>query len=154
MINRIHIEISVFSSEAAEKAEKAGADRIELCAGPSEDGTTPPFSMIKAVCNKVNIPVYPIIRLSGGNFFYSDEEWTATLKKCERCGKLPITPTINSIHKPTKIKSFNDLNTKKTEQHFCCPVTIISMYWLSKREPIPFIAFGWQIVQLIRHRRV
>ncbi|MGM0376553.1 MAG: copper homeostasis protein CutC [Bacteroidota bacterium] len=75
MINRFHIEISVFSLDAAIKAAKAGADRLELCSGPSEGGTTPPFSLIKAVCQKVNIPVYPIIRPQGGGFCYSDEEF-------------------------------------------------------------------------------
>ncbi|MFW6267634.1 MAG: copper homeostasis protein CutC [Marinilabiliaceae bacterium] len=97
MINRIHLEISVFSFEAAKKAEKAGADRIELCAGPSEGGTTPPFSLIKAVCHKVNIPVYPIIRPRGGDFFYSDEEFEMMkedIRSCKAAGCSGIATSV------------------------------------------------------------
>jgi len=85
MNNRVHLEISVFSPEAAEKAEKAGADRIELCSGPLEGGTTPPFSLIKAVCRKAKIPVYPIIRPRGGDFFYSDEEFELMKEDIRNC---------------------------------------------------------------------
>ncbi|MFO8002345.1 MAG: copper homeostasis protein CutC [Marinilabilia sp.] len=75
MNNQLTIEISVFSFDAALKAAEAGADRIELCAGSSEGGTTPPASLISSVCREVSIPVYPIIRPRGGGFLYSDQEF-------------------------------------------------------------------------------
>ena len=73
-MQKINIEICAFSIDAAKIAEKAGADRIELCSNPMEGGTTPHFGLIKAVCEKVKIPVYPIIRPRGGDFCYLDDE--------------------------------------------------------------------------------
>ena len=85
MSNKIKIEISVFSLDAAIKAAGAGADRLELCAGPAEGGTTPPLSLIKSVCQRVNIPVYPIIRPGGGGFNYSDDEFEMMKEDIRLC---------------------------------------------------------------------
>jgi copper homeostasis protein len=69
------LEVCVFSLEAALKAERSGADRLELCSNPMEGGTTPHPALVKAACRKCNIPVYPIIRPRGGGFCYSEDEF-------------------------------------------------------------------------------
>ncbi|PWD97885.1 copper homeostasis protein CutC [Marinilabilia rubra] len=69
------LEICVFSIEAAIKADKAGANRIELCSNPGDGGTTPHHALIKAACEKTALDVFPIIRPSGGGFSYSNDEF-------------------------------------------------------------------------------
>jgi len=69
------IEIACFNSESAIIAFENGADRIELCDGLSEGGTTPDFEIAKQLREKINIPIFVMIRPRGGDFTYSDEEF-------------------------------------------------------------------------------
>jgi copper homeostasis protein len=68
------LEIACFSLEGAILAEKAGADRIELCAGPLEGGLTPAFSMISLAKSILNIPFHVMIRPREGDFLYTSRE--------------------------------------------------------------------------------
>jgi copper homeostasis protein len=68
------LEVACFNVESALLAAEARADRIELCAGASVGGTTPPFHDLQAVKSKVSIPVNVMIRPRGGNFTYTTEE--------------------------------------------------------------------------------
>jgi copper homeostasis protein len=65
----------VTSTESAMLAERAGADRIELCDGLDDGGKTPSYGLIKSVKEKTNIPVHVMIRPRAGDFFYSGEEF-------------------------------------------------------------------------------
>lgn len=63
------------SAESCLRAQNGGADRVELCAGIPEGGTTPSYGEIKAARKiltsaKLNV----IIRPRGGDFLYSDIE--------------------------------------------------------------------------------
>lgn len=69
------IEIACFNPESAIIAFENGADRIELCDGLSEGGTTPDFETVKQLREKINIPIFVMIRPSGGDFTYSDAEF-------------------------------------------------------------------------------
>lgn len=69
------IEIACFNPESAIIAFENGADRIELCDGLSEGGTTPDFETTKQLREKINIPIFVMIRPRGGDFTYSDEEF-------------------------------------------------------------------------------
>lgn len=69
------IEIACFNPESAIIAFENGADRIELCDGLSEGGTTPDFETTKLLREKINIPIFVMIRPRGGDFTYSDEEF-------------------------------------------------------------------------------
>ncbi|GAB0156443.1 copper homeostasis protein CutC [Chryseobacterium sp. Alg-005] len=69
------IEIACFNPESAMIAFENGADRIELCDGLSEGGTTPDFEIARALREKINIPIFVMIRPRGGNFTYSDTEF-------------------------------------------------------------------------------
>lgn len=68
------LEIAAYSIESAIAAEAAGAHRIELCDNPAEGGTTPSYGTLRVVREKLNIPVFPIIRPRGGHFVYSATE--------------------------------------------------------------------------------
>jgi copper homeostasis protein len=69
------IEIACFNPQSAMTAFENGADRIELCDGLSEGGTTPDFEIVKQLRTKINIPIFVMIRPRGGNFTYSDAEF-------------------------------------------------------------------------------
>jgi copper homeostasis protein len=74
------LEIAVFNISSALAAAKAGADRIELCENPNDGGTTPSFGTLKIAREKINVPVFPIVRPRGGDFLYSHEEFEAMKK--------------------------------------------------------------------------
>ena len=69
------IEVCAESHEHAVKAEKAGADRIELCKDLHLDGLTPDYQTAKNTIEKLNIPVFILIRPRKGDFVYSNEEF-------------------------------------------------------------------------------
>ena len=69
------IEIACFNLESALIAQKAGADRLELCADMSVGGTTPTIEIINQAREHLNIDLYVMIRSRGGSFVYSDSEF-------------------------------------------------------------------------------
>ena len=79
------LEICCFNLESALIAADAGADRIELCADPAAGGTTPGIGLIKTVRKKIDIELFPIIRIRGGDFLFSEEEFEVMLHEVEAC---------------------------------------------------------------------
>ena len=69
------IEVCAESYEYAVKAEKADADRIELCRDLQLDGLTPEYGTAKKTIQKLKIPVFVLIRPREGDFVYSNEEF-------------------------------------------------------------------------------
>jgi copper homeostasis protein len=79
------LEICCYNLDSALIAAEAGADRVELCADPSAGGTTPALGLIKTVRKKISIELYPIIRVRGGDFLFSNEEFMIMLHDIEAC---------------------------------------------------------------------
>jgi len=77
------LEISVESVEAAMAAERGGAQRIEFCSNAAEGGTTPGDRLLRAVRERVTLPILSMVRPRGGNFFYTDAEFVAMQRGIE-----------------------------------------------------------------------
>jgi copper homeostasis protein len=69
------LEIAVDTVEAAVVAERGGADRVELCGDLSVGGVTPDAAALLAVRERIQIPVFVMIRPRAGNFVYSAAEF-------------------------------------------------------------------------------
>ena len=67
-------EACVESFEKSLEAQNNGANRIELCENLAVGGTTPSYGTVKVCLEKLNIPIFPMIRARGGNFIYSKYE--------------------------------------------------------------------------------
>ena len=74
MFQNKKIEIACFNLESALIAQKAGADRVELCANMSVGGTTPTIEIIQQAREHLTIDLYVMIRPRGGDFVYSMHE--------------------------------------------------------------------------------
>lgn len=68
------LEVVVFNFQSAVLAAEAGADRLELCDNYYEGGTTPSHGNTIALVEKLDVPVFPMVRPRGGDFLYNDEE--------------------------------------------------------------------------------
>jgi copper homeostasis protein len=69
------LEIACFNLASALIAEKAGADRIELCENVKVGGITPNYELFDETRAKISIPIFVMIRPRAGNFNYTDSEF-------------------------------------------------------------------------------
>jgi copper homeostasis protein len=79
------IEIATSDFITTQAAVQGGANRIELCANLAEGGTTPSYGHILQCRNAFAVQIYPIIRPRGGDFLYSDEEFSIMLQDVKTC---------------------------------------------------------------------
>ena len=82
------VEVCSNSLQSAINAEKAGADRIELCSELAVGGITPSYGLLKAVREKITIPVRVLIRPRSGDFTYSDDEFEIIKTNIAVCKEL------------------------------------------------------------------
>lgn len=84
------IENCANSLLSAINAQEAGADRVELCAGMPEGGTTPSYGTIVSARKALQKTLlHVIIRPRGGDFLYCEEEiqtMLADIALCRRVG--------------------------------------------------------------------
>jgi copper homeostasis protein len=77
------VEAAVENLDSALAAERAGADRIELCDNLSEGGTTPDGGLIAAIVARIRLPVFVLIRPRAGDFVYSTSEFDVMVRDIE-----------------------------------------------------------------------
>jgi copper homeostasis protein len=71
------LEITVESLDTALAAERAGADRIELCTELRRGGLTPSAETMRKLHEELEVPIFPIIRPRAGDFVYAQTEINA-----------------------------------------------------------------------------
>ena len=106
------IEVCAESYEYAVKAEKAGADRIELCKDLHLDGLTPDYESSKRTIDTLDIPVFILIRPRGGDFIYSHEEFELMKRdilKFKKMGCKGIVSGVLNSDKSIDIERTKDL---------------------------------------------
>ncbi|MEI6123020.1 MAG: copper homeostasis protein CutC [Bacteroidota bacterium] len=74
-MNNILFEVCANSLQSAIAAQNGGADRVELCAQLSVGGITPSAATIELAVERLNIPVFVLIRPRGGDFLYDDYDF-------------------------------------------------------------------------------
>ncbi|PKK36846.1 copper homeostasis protein CutC [Siphonobacter sp. SORGH_AS_0500] len=94
------VEVCSFSLESCLAAERAGADRIELCASPFEGGTTPSMGLTLKVLQSVSLKVNAILRPRGGDFCYDDLEYEVIKSDIEAFKKAGVHGLVLGILLP------------------------------------------------------
>lgn len=82
-------EICANSIESCLAAQEGGAQRVELCAGIPEGGTTPSYGEILTARELLSIKLHVIIRPRGGDFLYNETEirvMERDIRLCRECG--------------------------------------------------------------------
>ena len=105
------VEVCANSLESALNAEKAGADRIELCSELGVGGVTPSFGLISLVKQKLSIPIHVLIRPRSGHFTYSQSEFQVLLKDIEMCKEAQVDGIVSGV-----LKADASLDIERTKQ--------------------------------------
>ena len=123
------LEICACNYQSVLNAEKAGAQRIELCSELAVGGLTPSFGFLKQTINKTRIPVFVLIRPRSGNFTYSDAEFDIMKKDILLCKELGFAGIVSGV-----LNTNHTIDIERTKE----------LIALSK--PLPFTfhrAFDW-----------
>ena len=91
------VEICVDSVESATIAEAAGAGRIELCSALSEGGVTPSAGLIDSVRQNTGIKLHVLIRPRGGDFLYSDNDFSVMRRDIDMAGEYGADGIVTGI---------------------------------------------------------
>lgn len=106
MVQNSKLEIACFNLNSALLAQENGADRVELCARIDVGGTTPDFEITKKVRALIDIDLNVMIRPRGGNFVYSDEEFSQMKNEILAFKKLQVNGFVFGI-----LNNDNSINT-------------------------------------------
>lgn len=80
MPRAVTLEICADSVGACVAAESGGAQRIELCTGLVEGGTTPSAGTLALALERVKLPIVVLVRPRRGDFGYDDVEIETSLR--------------------------------------------------------------------------
>ena len=105
------IEVCAESYEYAVKAEKAGANRIELCKDLHLDGLTPDYESAKRTIDTLHIPVFILIRPKKGDFIYSDEEFELMKSDIVKFKEMGCKGIVSGI-----LKNDNSIDIERTKE--------------------------------------
>jgi len=78
--NHILLEICVTSLDYALAAQRAGANRIELCSDLDCGGVTPSARLMETIREQLRIPIHVLIRPRPGDFVYTAGEFSTMCK--------------------------------------------------------------------------
>lgn len=84
------VEACVDAIDAAREAERGGASRIELCGELLQGGVTPSAGLVAAVWDRIDIPLFVLVRPRPGDFLYSDDELDVMRRDVEQMKTLAV----------------------------------------------------------------
>ena len=84
------VEACVDAIDAALEAERGGAGRIELCGELLQGGVTPSAGLIAAVWDRIDIPLFVLVRPRTGDFLYTDDELDVIRRDIEQMKALGV----------------------------------------------------------------
>jgi copper homeostasis protein len=88
------------SLETALAAGRGGAHRIELCTELEIGGVTPPAAMIEAAVHALTIPVHVLVRPRGGDFVYTNDEFTLLCEQIEQSRRAGAAGVVAGVLRP------------------------------------------------------
>lgn len=115
------LECCVGNYNEAIRAEKLGADRVEVCDNLLEGGTTPSYGMLIKLKNDLTIPMMVIIRPRGGNFIFSKDEIEIMKEDIILCKDLGIYGVVIGV---LKADNTIDLEVTKSLVELAKPMSI------------------------------
>ncbi len=105
------VEVCANSVESALNAQKAGADRIELCTELGVGGVTPSYGLLKQIRQRLQLPVRVLIRPRSGDFTYSEAAFNAMLQDIDLCVELGFQGIVSGV-----LHSDFTLDVERTKQ--------------------------------------
>lgn len=116
------LEVCANSLQSALNAQRAGADRIELCAELGVGGITPSLGCLRLVREHLDIPVHVLIRPRSGHFVYTDLEFDVMMADIGACRELGLQGVVSGV-----LKEDFSLDVERTSvlvdlagpMHFC-----------------------------------
>ncbi|CAM3533276.1 copper homeostasis protein CutC [Zobellia roscoffensis] len=105
------IEVCANSLQSALNAQKAGAHRIELCSELAVGGITPSYGLLKAVRDKISIPVHVLIRPRSGDFTYFADELKIMKENIALCVEMGFEGIVSGV-----LKTDFSLDVDKTKE--------------------------------------
>jgi copper homeostasis protein len=97
MTDKLFLEICAPSIERALPAERAGADRVELCCDLASGGVTPSAGVMRLAGELLHLPIHVLIRPRPGNFVYSSREVEAMRRDIQTIKELGMDGIVVGI---------------------------------------------------------
>ncbi|RYC50535.1 copper homeostasis protein CutC [Flagellimonas olearia] len=91
------VEVCANSLESALNAQKARADRIELCSELGVGGVTPSHGLLELVKQNLQIPIHVLIRPRSAHFTYSDAEFEVMKADIVQCKKAGVQGIVSGV---------------------------------------------------------
>lgn len=105
------LEICVNSYQSALNAQKAGADRIELCSELSVGGVTPSYALLKKVAKEITLKTNILIRPRSGSFCYTDHEFLLMKENIKLCKELGFNGIVSGV-----LNADNSIDIERTKE--------------------------------------
>lgn len=93
-------EVCLDSLDGVITCQKAGIQRVELCAGLTEGGITPSIGTIQAARDIAQLDIMVMIRPRGGDFLYSPAELDGMARNIEACKAIGVTGVVFGLLTP------------------------------------------------------
>jgi len=85
------IEVCLSTVEEAIRAEKSGANQVELCTRLDLDGITPPLDLVRSVVESITIPVKVIINPKPFDYHYDKRDMNSIISVASEMVEVGVT---------------------------------------------------------------